>query len=142
MVGDINISDLRVSYWTIDTARLLSISKVALNFNQQCEYQTSQAAGEREFQTAWFVVSLLTEIAVVFSLRTRLLAIRSVPGKMLIAVSLIVSVVALAIPYMRPLTQRFGFVPLPLPVTAALLAIVLVYVAATELTKHWFYKFK
>jgi P-type Mg2+ transporter len=99
-------------------------------------------AGEREFQTAWFVVSLLTEIAVVFSLRTRVLAIQSMPGKMLIAVSIVVSVVALAIPYLGTITQRFGFVPLPLPIMGALLAIVLVYVGATELTKHWFYKFK
>jgi P-type Mg2+ transporter len=98
------------------------------------------AAGEKEFQTAWFVVSLLTEIAVVFSLRTRVLAIRSVPGKMLIAVSLVVSVVALAIPYLGTLTQRFGFVPLPLPVLGALLAIVLIYIGATEFTKYWFYK--
>ncbi len=102
----------------------------------------SFAVGESEFQTAWFVVSLLTEIAVVFSLRTRVLAIRSMPGKMLIAVSVIVSVVALVIPYLGPLTARFGFVPLPLPVMGALLAIVLVYVGATELTKHWFYKFR
>jgi P-type Mg2+ transporter len=98
------------------------------------------AAGEKEFQTAWFVVSLLTEIAVVFSLRTRVLAIRSMPGKMLIAVSIVVSAVALAIPYLGPLTQRFGFVPLPLPVMGALLAIVLIYVGATEFTKYWFYK--
>jgi P-type Mg2+ transporter len=100
------------------------------------------AAGEKEFQTAWFVVSLLTEIAVVFSLRTRVLAIRSMPGKMLIAASLVISIVALAIPYLGPLTQRFGFIPLPLPVMVVLLTIVLVYVGATEFTKYWFYKFK
>jgi Mg2+-importing ATPase len=100
------------------------------------------AAGEKEFQTAWFVVSLLTEIAVVFSLRTRVLAIRSTPGKMLIAASLVISIVALAIPYLGPVTQRFGFIPLPLPVMVVLLAIVLVYVGATEFTKYWFYKFK
>jgi P-type Mg2+ transporter len=97
-------------------------------------------AGEKEFQTAWFVVSLLTEIAVVFSLRTRVLAIRSMPGKMLIGASLVVSAAALAIPYMGPLAQRFGFVPLPLPVVGALLVIVLIYVGATEFTKLWFYK--
>jgi Mg2+-importing ATPase len=61
---------------------------------------------------------------------------------MLIAASVVVSIVALAIPYLGPLTQRFGFVSLPLPVMGGLLAIVLVYVGATELTKHWFYKFK
>ena len=100
------------------------------------------AVGEKKFQTAWFVVSLLTEIAVGFSLRTRVIAIQSMPGRVLIALSVVVSVVGLAIPYLGPLTARFGFVPLPLPVMGALLAIVLVYVGATELTKHWFYKFR
>ena len=97
-------------------------------------------AGEKEFQTAWFVVSLLTEIAVVFSLRTRVSAWRTKPGKMLIAASLVVSMIALAIPYLGSMTQDFGFVRLPLPVMTALLAIVLVYVAATEIAKYWFYK--
>lgn len=100
------------------------------------------AAGEREFQTAWFVVSLLTEIAVVYCLRTRVLAIRSMPRKILMTASLVVATVALALPYLGSITQGFGFVPLPLPVMGALLAIVLVYVLATELTKHWFYKLK
>ena len=99
-------------------------------------------AGEREFQTAWFVVSLLTEIAVVYSLRTRVSAIRSMPSKILMVASLVVAIIALALPYLGPVTQRLGFVPLSLPVMAALLAIVLFYVVATEFTKHWFYKFK
>jgi P-type Mg2+ transporter len=99
-------------------------------------------AGEQEFQTAWFVVSLLTEIAVVFSLRTRVLAWRSMPGKMLIAASLVVSMTGLAVPYLGTVTQDFGFVPLPFPVMAALLAIVLIYIATTEIAKYWFYKLK
>ena len=100
------------------------------------------AVGEKEFQTAWFVVSLLTEIVVVYCLRTRVLLFRSMPSKTLMSASLAVASVALALPYLGPLTQRFGFVPLPLPVIVALLAIVVFYVFATEFTKHWFYKLK
>ena len=100
------------------------------------------AAGEKEFQTAWFVVSLLTEISVVYSLRSRILAIHSMPSKILMTASIIVAAIALTLPYLGPITQRFGFVPLPLSVIVALLAIVLVYVASTEFTKYWFYKFR
>ena len=64
------------------------------------------------------------------------------PSKTLMSASLAVVSVALALPYLGPLTKRFGFVPLPLPVIGALLAIVVVYVLATEFTKHWFYKLK
>lgn len=84
----------------------------------------------------------VTEIAVIYSLRTRNLAICSMPSKILIVASLVVASIALALPYLGPVTQWFGFVPLPLPVMAALLAIVLFYVVATEFTKYWFYKFK
>ncbi len=97
-------------------------------------------AGEAEFQTVWFVVSLLTEIAVVFSLRTRAVFFRSRPGLALIAVSIMVSAVAIAIPYAGPLTRLLGFVAIPLPVMGALLAVVLTYVCTTEVTKYWFYK--
>ena len=97
-------------------------------------------AGEAEFQTAWFVVSLLTETAVVFSLRTRRLVIRSRPSTPLMLVTLVISVVAVAIPYIGPLARLFGFVPLPAPVIVSLLLIVLGYILATEATKHRFYK--
>ena len=100
------------------------------------------AAGEKEFQTAWFVVSLLTEIVVVYCLRTRVLAIRSTPSKTLMLASTGVATVALALPYLGPITARFGFVALPPMVIGALLAIVMTYVVTTEFTKYWFYKFK
>ena len=96
-------------------------------------------AGKAEFQTAWFVVSLLTEIAVVFSLRTRVLAIRSWPSTPLILTTLVISVIAVSIPYIEPVAQLFGFVALPPSVMGVLLLIVLCYILATEVTKRWFY---
>ncbi len=51
-------------------------------------------AGEREFQTAWFVESLLTELIVALVVRTRGHATRSVPGKWLWMSTAIVSTVA------------------------------------------------
>ena len=96
------------------------------------------AADEPVFRTAWFVVSLLTELAVVLVLRTSGPAWRSRPSPLLLAATLAVSAVALALPWSGPLAALFGFVPLPATLTGALLAIVLAYVAISETTKLWF----
>ena len=97
-------------------------------------------AGEAEFQTAWFVVSLLTEIAVVFSLRTRMPAYRSRPSTPLILSTLVIAVVAIALPYIAPAAKTFSFVPLAPVVMASLLLIVAGYIVANEVAKRWYYR--
>jgi P-type Mg2+ transporter len=97
-------------------------------------------ADEAVFQTAWFVVSLLTEIAVVLVLRTRLAAWRSRPSALLLWITLAIGAVAVALPYAGPLAAAFGFVALPAGLMLAALAIVAAYVAATEATKRAFYR--
>jgi len=95
-------------------------------------------AGESLFQTAWFVVSVLTELAVVMVLRTRLPAWRSRPSALLVGSTIAVVAVSLALPYAGPVAVWMGFVPLPGPLLAACIAIVLGYVVLTEATKHAF----
>ena len=97
-------------------------------------------ANEATFQTAWFVVSLLTELAVVMVLRTRLPAWRSRPGTLLAVTTAGVAILALATPYLGGLSALFGLTPLSGVLMAALLAIVLGYVAATEAVKLWFFR--
>jgi Mg2+-importing ATPase len=92
-------------------------------------------ASETTFQTAWFVVSLLTELAVLLVLRTRLPAWRSRPGALLLATTLAVGVLAVTLPLTGPAARVFGFVPLPWPISAALAGIVAGYVLCTEAVK-------
>jgi Mg2+-importing ATPase len=92
-------------------------------------------AGPEEFRTAWFVVSLLTELAVVFVLRTRGPALASRPGGLLLWTTVIVSVASLALPYLGSASALLGFVPLPLSLVAFSLGIVAAYVVATEFVK-------
>ena len=94
------------------------------------------AADEAVFRTAWFQVSLLTELAVVLVLRSREPAWKSPPAPMLGGALLAVALVALALPYSGPLAAWLGFVPLPLGTSAAVAAIVLAYAASTELVKR------
>ena len=95
---------------------------------------------EQTFQTAWFLVSLLTELAVLLVLRTRGPAWRSAPGRVLLWTTLAVSLLALALPYTGPLASAFGFVALPWPLVGAALLIVAAYVGATEAAKVVFYR--
>ncbi|HEY0722231.1 MAG TPA: magnesium-translocating P-type ATPase [Gammaproteobacteria bacterium] len=96
-------------------------------------------ANEATFQTAWFVVSLLTELAVVLVLRTQRPAWRSTPGRLLLGTTLAVGSLALFIPYLGNFSAAFDFIPLPRPLMGSLALIVLGYVLTTEAAKHRFF---
>ncbi len=97
-------------------------------------------ATESVFQTAWFMVSLLTELAVLLLLRTRRPALRSTPGKLLMWSTIAVAALAVVVPFLAPLASVFGFIALPWPLLCAALAIVVGYGVATELAKRWFFR--
>jgi Mg2+-importing ATPase len=99
-------------------------------------------ADEATFQTAWFVVSLLTELAVVLILRTHYRACRSRPSRLLLWGTLAVAAATLAIPFLGSLSLLFGFVPLSALQSGVVMAIVTCYIAATESAKIWFYHFE
>jgi Mg2+-importing ATPase len=90
------------------------------------------------FQTAWFVESLLTELAIVLIVRTHKPFWQSHPGTLLSWLTLAVALVAVAVPY-SPGADWFGFAPLPLPIMAGLAAITVAYLTASEATKRWFF---
>jgi P-type Mg2+ transporter len=99
-------------------------------------------ADQATFQTSWFVVSLLTELAVVLVLRTHKPALRSRPSRLLLWSTLAAAVATLAIPFLGPLSSVFGFVPLSVIQMGTVIAIVAGYIAATEGAKAWFYGHK
>jgi Mg2+-importing ATPase len=96
--------------------------------------------GEATFQTAWFMVSLLTELAVLLVLRTRRPVWRSQPGRLLLALTIATTGVAVASPYLGPLSRLVGLVPLPTGLVAALGLIVAAYIVATEAAKQWLFR--
>ena len=96
-------------------------------------------AGPEIFRTGWFIESLLSATLVVFSLRTRLPLFRSRPSHLMILVTALVWLVALAIPY-SPIAGALGFVPLPLGYLGIVLLIVVSFLISAELTKRWFYR--
>jgi Mg2+-importing ATPase len=97
-------------------------------------------ADEATFQTSWFLISLLTELAVVLVLRTHRPAIHSSPSLLLLWSTLAVAVATFTIPFLGPLSSVFGFVPLSAPLIATVIVVVVGYAAATEGAKAWFFR--
>jgi Mg2+-importing ATPase len=95
-------------------------------------------ATEQQFQTGWFIESLLTELVIALVVRTRRLFFRSRPGKLLWTSTLLVSLVTLIVPYL-PFSKVLGFTPLPPWVMVALVALTGLYVIAAEIAKKYFY---
>jgi Mg2+-importing ATPase len=91
------------------------------------------------FQTSWFVVSLLTELAVLLVLRTHLPVWGSRPGTLLWMTTVVVAAIALAPPFIDPVAALFGLVALSPALLGSMLLVVLGYVAATEFAKRRFY---
>ena len=96
-------------------------------------------AGSREFRTGWFVESVVSASLIVLVVRTRGLFFRSPPSRPLLAATLLVAAVTVALPY-TPLGALFGFVPLPASFLAMMGAIILAYAVSAELAKGWFYR--
>ena len=77
------------------------------------------AATAQNFQTAWFVESLVTELAIVLVVRTRKAFWQSRPSALLWWLTVAVGLFAIAIPYL-PGAAWFGFEPLSMPVMGGL----------------------
>lgn len=94
-------------------------------------------AGESLFQTGWFVESLMTQVLVIFVIRTQARPWRSRPHPALAASSLAIVAAAVALPFTW-LGAWFGFVPLPPAMLLALAGITLLYLVMAEEVKRWF----
>lgn len=90
------------------------------------------------FHTGWFLESLFTQTLVVYVIRTKKIPfLQSRPSRWLLATSLLVLLVGIAIPY-SPLAGFFGFVRPPALYFWFLAGIVLVYLFLVQIVKNWF----
>ncbi len=94
---------------------------------------------EEQFQTGWFIESILSELFILFIIRTHKNFFKSKPARSLIILSGIGLVVTLLLPYM-PFADRIGLVQLPFINLGAMLLIVLVYILTADLLKVWFFR--
>lgn len=93
-------------------------------------------AAPDEFRTTWFLESMMTQILVIFIIRTNGRPWRDLPRPMLAASSLIALLVAIALPF-TPIGTWFGFVIPSFAVLASVGGLVLIYLLLAELLKPW-----
>lgn len=92
-----------------------------------------------EFQTGWFMESILTELLILFIVRTHFNFFKSKPGKFLLILSLLGLVLTIALPY-TPAAWIAGLIPLPLHILLLILGIVAGYVITADILKVWFFR--
>ncbi|MCE5343588.1 MAG: magnesium-translocating P-type ATPase [Eubacteriales bacterium] len=93
------------------------------------------------FQSSWFILSTLTELLTLLVMRTRRPFFKSRPAPLLLFSTIGVGLLTLLIPIL-PLEKVFNIIPIPLPLLLALLGIALLYIVATEVGKHFFFRTK
>lgn len=92
------------------------------------------------FQTGWFIESLITEILVVFVIRTRKIPFfRSLPSIPLVATCMAVIVVAVYLP-ISPLAKFLDFKPMPMIFFVFLIGLTFTYLILVEIGKFFLNK--
>ena len=90
---------------------------------------------ESVFQTSWFIESVLSELCILFIIRTHKNFFKSQPSKSLFILSIIGLVLTLTLPYM-PFAKDIGLEPLPFINLGAMLLIVASYIITADLLKE------
>jgi Mg2+-importing ATPase len=92
-------------------------------------------------QTNWFIGSILTELVLLYSLRTRLPFYRThFPSLTILILTLLAAIATVAIPFTSVGISLFRFTPPSGVHLRMILAIVILYFAATEATKLAYYR--
>lgn len=96
-------------------------------------------AKESDFQTSWFVESILTELFILFIIRTHKSFFKSKPGKYLFFWSILGLIITVTLPYL-PISSDIGLSPLPFLNMGIMITIVFFYIITADLLKVWFFK--
>jgi Mg2+-importing ATPase len=96
-------------------------------------------ANEEVFHTAWFIESICTELLILFVVRTHKSLLKSMPGKLLIVLSILAFVITIVLPF-TPFAADLGFVVPPLQLSGVIAGILLLYVVTADIIKVMFFK--
>jgi P-type Mg2+ transporter len=120
-----NLSRSEAPFWTLTQEAL-------------CVELSASPAGHsspEEFRTVWFLESMATQILVIFVIRTNGRPWRDLPHPVLTASSLTALTVAMVLPF-SPIGAWFGFEAPPPAIVCGVLALVVIYLACSELLKQ------
>jgi Mg2+-importing ATPase len=95
-------------------------------------------ADQEHFRTGWFIESVLSEILITFSIRTKRKFYESKPSTLLIGASFFMALLTLVIVY-SPVGSYFEFVQLPLWFLGLIFGILIIYFLLVELVKQFYF---
>jgi Mg2+-importing ATPase len=96
--------------------------------------------GAATLQTAWFIFSLITEVLLIFALRSRRWSFKSErPSSSLALLSGVTLIIAVVLPY-SILGQWFGFLHVSMTTLGLLVSLALLSFVVIELVKRWYYE--
>lgn len=98
-------------------------------------------AQEEDFQSSWFIVSILTELLILMVMRTQKPFYKSKPVPLMLYSVILMSVLTLILPYL-PFHQFLNIKPIKPAILLSLFAIAALYIITTEIAKHYFYQAK
>ena len=97
-------------------------------------------SNEAQFQTGWFLESVISASFVVLIVRTRNSVFKSRPSPYLLGATLLTMLVTIYLPY-SPFAHLFGFEPFSLVFFGAMIGMVILYGITAEIAKKIFYKY-
>jgi Mg2+-importing ATPase len=97
--------------------------------------------GEKSIQTHWFLLSILTELVVIFSVRTRkFFLFAKSPSLILLSLSILVFVVSFTLPFTKFGQNYFYFISPTLQTILIILSLGLAYLLSNEIVKSLYFK--
>lgn len=98
--------------------------------------------GEGHLQTYWFMGSILTELVLLYSLRTRTVFFRSrMPSKTVLVLTVLAAAATVGLPLTYVGRRLFSFIEPSAEHLGIVMLLVLLYFVATEIAKLAYYKF-
>lgn len=93
------------------------------------------------FQTGWFVLGLLSQTLIVHMIRTKKIPfIQSWASAPVIALTSLVMVIGIIIPFIPPIAEALSMVPLPFAYFPWLIGILIAYSFLIQFVKNWYIK--
>ena len=92
------------------------------------------------FRTALFVEIIISQITVLFAIRTKKTFFKSRPSWLLLITTLIVALGTIIIPFTIFGENFFGFVKLPVSILITIIIVLTAYFTAVEIAKKYFFK--
>jgi Mg2+-importing ATPase len=97
--------------------------------------------GEKSIQTHWFLLSVLTELAIIFSVRTRkFFLLAKPPSSILVFLSILVWIVSFTLPFTKFGQNYFYFVSPTLQTILITVSLSLAYLLSNEIVKHFYFR--